>query len=191
MCVCVWGVCVCVCMYLVVCVCVCMHLGISVCVCMHLGVSLCVYVCVWGSVCVYAFGGVSVCGYMRVWGDGAGEGRGVHDSTRAGQAALTAGQSWRRLPAGDLEGVVPGAYPHTHAERLPPGVAEGPAWELDVFTCGETGRGTGAAPQAPRLRPGTRPPRPPPRPAASLSQAAHTFSHATNPVGPANQVLST
>lgn len=120
---------------------------------MRLGVSL--------HVCMYTFGGVSACAHVsRGTGWGAQEARG---GAQAGRASLTAGQSRRRLPAGDLEGVVPGADPHAHAERLPPGVAEGPARELDVFACRETA-GVGSCSSGPA---------PAPRPASSSSRAPH------------------
>lgn len=54
-----------------------------------------------------------------------------------GRLFLTTSQGRGRLPAGDLEGVVPGPYAHAHAQRLPSGVTEGATWELDVLTCGE------------------------------------------------------
>jgi hypothetical protein len=46
---------------------------------------------------------------------------------------VAAGERRRGLPAGDLQGIIPGADAGADAERLAPGVAEGVAAEVDVL----------------------------------------------------------
>lgn len=52
-----------------------------------------------------------------------------------GRVSITASQGWGRLPAGNLERVIPGSNPNTHPERLSTSVPKGSPGKLDVFTC--------------------------------------------------------
>ncbi len=64
---------------------------------------------------------------------------------------VAAGERRRRLPAGDLERVVPGADAGDDAERLAPGVAEGRRAEVDMLA-GERGRDAGESSRGSRRR---------------------------------------
>lgn len=165
------------------CVQVCASRGLSVCVCMRLGVSL--------SVCTYAFGGVSACVYVyiwgclcmcaRVWGDGAGGAGGA--GWRTGRTGVShrrpepAPTSSRRSGRGSSRRRSPRtrrAAPSWCSRRTRPG-----AGRVRLQGDGRSGE----------LLPGPRACAP--ARLVVFTGTSRTCSHTTNPVCPANRVLST